>query len=230
MTGPSWLPGVFAAVMITVAAYSAGRLAASRRRGQVTESDADGLHVVMGVAMAGMLVPRLNMLPAGVWAAVFAAAAAWFGWRALIPPRLRATSGSCCRFPVPHLIECVAMLVMLLPLRATRTGGTGMAMPGMAAPAGLAGRLPAVAVVLALFMIGYIIWTTDRLASLVRAGHGAAGHGAAGHGAAGHGAAGQGTAADGGNHGPRPPLAPGLAACGKIAMSITMGYMLLLMV
>jgi hypothetical protein len=210
MAGPSWLAGVFAAVMIMVAAYSAGRLAVSRLGGRVTEADADGLHVVMGVAMAGMLVPRLNVLPAGVWAAVFAAAAAWFGWRAIIPPRLRAAGGSQCRFPVPHLIECLAMLVMLLPVRSTRPGGTGMAMAGMAAPAGLAGRLPAVVVILVLFMIGYIIWTTDRLASLVRAGHGAARYG--------------------GNHGPRPPLAPGLAACGKIVMSITMGYMLLLMV
>ena len=75
MAGPSWLPGGFAAVMITVAAYSAGRLAVSRLRGRITEPDADGLHVVMGVAMAGMLVPRLNVLPAGVWAGVFAAAA-----------------------------------------------------------------------------------------------------------------------------------------------------------
>jgi hypothetical protein len=226
MTGPSWLPGVFAAVMITVAAYSAGRIAVSRRRGQVTEFDADGLHVVMGVAMAGMLVPGLNVLPASLWAAVFAAAAAWFGWRSILPPRLRVADGSRCRFPVPHLIECVAMLVMLLPVRAARAGGgIGMAMPGMAAPAGLAGRLPAVAVVLARFMIGYIIWTTDRLASLVRAGHRAAMPLAAGQGTAG-----QGTAAGGGTHGPRPPLAPGLAACGKIAMSITMGYMLLLMV
>jgi hypothetical protein len=211
MAGPSWLAGVFAALMIMVAAYSAGRLAVSRLRGRVTESDADGLHAVMGVAMAGMLVPQLNVLPADVWAVAFAAAAAWFGLRSIIPPRLRAADVSRCRFPVPHLIECVAMLVMLLPVTAPRPGAMrGMAMPGMAAAGGLGGRLPAIAVVLALFMIGYMIWTTDRLASLVRAGHGAAG--------------------PGGSHGPRPPLAPGLAACGKIAMSLTMGYMLLLMV
>jgi len=53
---------------------------------------------------------------------------------------------------------------MLLPatgLLAAHTG-PGTAMPGMsAAPAA---GLPALAAVLALFMIGYIIWTTDRLA------------------------------------------------------------------
>ena len=35
-------------------------------------------------------------------------------------------------------------------------------MPGMGASAGPAG-FPALAVVLALFMLGYIVWTTDRL-------------------------------------------------------------------
>ena len=64
--------------------------------------------------------------------------------------------------------------------------------------------------VLALFMIGYIVWTTDRLTTLARAGRAAA--------------AGAGPGRD---H--QPLLAPRLAACGKIAMSITMGYMLLLM-
>ncbi|HEY6278810.1 MAG TPA: DUF5134 domain-containing protein [Streptosporangiaceae bacterium] len=211
MAGPSWLAGTFAAVMIVVAAYSASRLAVSRLRGRVTESDVDGVHAVMGVAMAGMLVPRLNVLPTGVWTAVFGAWAVWFGWRALLPPGLRAAGGSRCRFPVPHLIECAAMLVMLLPMGANRpAGAAGTTMAGMAAPAGLAGRLPVVAVVLALFMIGYIVWTTDRLTSLVRAGRGPADPAR--------------------SRDLRPPLAPGLAACGKIAMGITMGYMLLLMV
>src|SRR5258707_7472974 len=46
-----------------------------RLRGRATEVDADGLHVVMGVAMAGMFEPRLNPLPALVSPAVFAAGA-----------------------------------------------------------------------------------------------------------------------------------------------------------
>ncbi len=52
MAGPSWLAGAFAAVMILTAAYSASRLAMSRLRGLAAESDADGLHAVMGAAMA----------------------------------------------------------------------------------------------------------------------------------------------------------------------------------
>ena len=71
MAGPPWLAGTFAAVMILTAAYSASRLAVSRLRGRATEFDADALHAVMGGAMAGMLVPRLNVLPDSAWAAVF---------------------------------------------------------------------------------------------------------------------------------------------------------------
>jgi len=203
MAGPSWLAGTFAAVMIVTGAYSASRLAASRRRGQTTEFDADALHAVMGAAMAGMLVPRFTVLPDGVWVAVFSLGAVWFGWHALRASGLGISGGSPCRFPVPHLIECVAMLYMLLPVHEPRPapGGTPAGMAGMSPSTGLAG-FPALAIVLALFMLGYIVWTTDRLTALARAKASVAG---------------------------RPVLAPKLAACGKLAMGITMSYMLILM-
>jgi Domain of unknown function (DUF5134) len=169
MAGPSWLAGTFAAVMILTAAYSVCRLAISRLRRRATELDADALHAVMGAAMAGMLVPRLHVLPGGAWAAVFGVAAAWFGWHAM-PAGGKGTSGLRCRYPLPHLIECTAMLYMLVPLHDPRPmpGGTGMAMAGMGASAS-PGSFPALAVILALFMLGHIVWTTDRLATLARA-------------------------------------------------------------
>ena len=243
MAGPSWLTGTFAAVMILTAAYSASRVAISRLRGRATELDADALHAVMGPAMAGMLVPRLHVLSGSAWAAVFAAAAAWFGWHAM-RTRGSGTSGSRCRYPVPHLIECTAMLYMLLPLHAPRPGhgGTGMAMAGMGASNG-PGSFPALAVVLALFMVGHIIWTTDRLTTLARAKTTAAdlarnrGHqpstalvaAAPSHHPGDPSATPAATLARHGQQADRPVLAPKLAACGKIAMSITMGYMLILM-
>jgi Domain of unknown function (DUF5134) len=215
MAGPSWLAGVLAAIMLLTAAYSASRLAVSRPRGRATEFDADALHVVMGTAMAGMLVPWLNVLPDSVWAVVFAAAAAWFGWHAIRARSLGDSGRTRCRFPVPHLIECVAMLYMLLPVHGVHPthGGAGMTMPGMGASAGPAGDHPALAIVLALSMLGYIVWTTDRLTSLAQAKTT--------------------TANPGGNRDSQqaggPVLAPKLAACGKLAMSLTMGYMLILM-
>jgi Domain of unknown function (DUF5134) len=233
MSGPSWLAGSFAVVMILTAAYSASRLAVSRLRGRATEFDADALHAVMGAAMAGMLVPRLNVLPGNAWVAVFGIGAAWFGWHAVRARGPRTPGNSPGRFPVPHLIECVAMLYMLLPLHGSRPtyGGAGMAMAGMGASAGPVGGFPALAVVLALFMLGYIVWTTDRLAALARA---RATPSLAQTTAPPHDPGGAASTPDGGRtrHGSqagRAVLAPTLAACGKLAMSITMGYMLILM-
>ena len=119
------------------------------------------------------------------------------------------SGGSPCRFPVPHLIECVAMLYMLLPVHAPRPApaGAAMGMAGMGPSAGPAG-FPALAIVLALFMLGYIVWTTDRLTALARAEATAAGPGV-------------------GEQAGRPVLAPKLAAYGKLAMGITMSYMLI---
>jgi Domain of unknown function (DUF5134) len=243
MTGPSWLAGIFAAVMIVIAAYSASRLVFSRLRGRATEYDADALHVVMGAAMAGMLVPRLSLLPDEVWAAVFMIAAAWFGWHAIRGRGVGSSGASRCRYPVPHLIECAAMLYMLLPLHGSRPGhaGPGMAMAGMGSSASPAASFPALAVVLALFMLGYLVWTTDRLTTLARATTTAANPGitrnhratvtaAAAPGHPGRApAASSATATRPGNPAGRPLLAPKLAACCKIAMSIAMGYMLILM-
>jgi hypothetical protein len=226
--------------MILTACYSASRLAVSRLRGLATEADADGLHAVMGAAMAGMLVPQLALLPPATWMAVFGIGAAWFGARAL-RSRNHSRSSWQCRYPIPHLIECVAMLYMLLAIRETRPGA-GMAMPGMGTPPSTPAGFPALALVLALFMLGYIMWTTDQLASLARARTSIQGQAAAMQHralvtdpASGQAAASAADTTDAAEM-PRPIpaaskalLAPGLAAFGKIAMGITMGYMLILM-
>ena len=242
MAAPSWLTGAFAAVMILAAGYSASRLAVSRRRGVATEADADGLHMVMGAAMAGMLVPALNLLPAMTWMAVFGAGAAWFGACAVRSPSQTRFSWQC-RYPVPHLIECIAMLYMLLAVRGAQQR-TGMAMPGMGTSPGTSAAFPALAVVLALFMLGYVMWITDQLASLARARTSTQAYTGANQQRAlvtaptgGHAATTVGAWEAPATVGtPRPGLsasqallAPGLAAFGKIAMGITMGYMLILM-
>jgi Domain of unknown function (DUF5134) len=202
MGGPSWLAGLLAAAMLLTAGYAASRLAAARVLRTPAEADTDALHALMGTAMAGMLLPQLRLLPSSAWAVVFGAAGTWFAASAIrarrTPPRRWQ-----CRFPVPHLVECMAMLYMLLALPALPRA-SGMAMPGMAAP-GTAAGFPALALVLALFMLGYLLWTTDRLASRARAA--AAPRLPSGH----------------------PLLAVRYLECSKIVMSIAMGYMLITM-
>jgi hypothetical protein len=113
MAGPGWLTGLLAAVMLTVAAYNATRLVAAPRWGRAAELDADGVHVVMGVAMAGMLAPGLSFAPARLWQAVFAASGMWFGYHYILTRRGRKLGSWRCPHPLPHLIECIAMVLML---------------------------------------------------------------------------------------------------------------------
>lgn len=228
MAGPSWLTGILAALMIATAAYCVSRLVISRTTARPAEHDVDLAHAVMAVAMAGMLVTRLNLLPNQVWALLFGVATAWFGWRVARAYRSRRVTGH----HVPHLVMCGAMVYMLLAVAVVKPG-PGPAAGRMAMGGGAGARFPAVALVLALFMFGYVMWQADRLPALAAARPGpepasrpgaAPGAAAADLGHPGHASppATMGTLARG-------PLSPRLAACCQIAMGITMGYMLILM-
>ena len=214
MSGPAWLATGFAVLMIMIAACRACRPAISRLRGKSTELGADGLHVLMGVAMAGMLQPRLALAPGPVWSGVFVVGAAWFAWQAT-PAARRTSRGRRARstHPGPHAIECAAMVYMLVPVGSWPSGrGAQMPMGGMTS--GTAAGNPALTLILALVMLGYGLWAADRLASrsLTREAAFAAS------------SAGTLTPA----YHP-PALAPRLTACYTIAMASTMGYMLLTM-
>jgi hypothetical protein len=212
VSGPSWLTAAFAALMLLIAASCVARLGMWRLRNRVGDPQADVLHVLMGVAMAGMLEPRISPVPDTVWRGVFVLGAVWFAWLAIRARGQRRFAGPRCAHPAPHAVECAAMLYMLLPSHAA------MAMPRMAGSGASAN--PALALVLALFMLGYLVWTADQLARLSRAR--TAGP-SGGPGLAGRGALVQEPAAG------AVPLAPRFAACYKIAMSVAMGYMLLTM-
>ena len=253
MSSPSRLGYLLAAIMIVTAVYCVSRLAAARLRGRPTEPAVDVVHVLMGVAMAGMLVPRLSLLPGGAWEAVFGAAVAWFGWQAFRAYRTSSAAGRALH-QLPHVLASGAMLYMFLAVSHARTRPSVTAMAAGGQPAGTA-RYPVLALALALALFGYVVWVTDRLPSVpavpakrlaravalpvapeagsqpgvVPAAAAAAGTGRAVAAAfAMPGLAGQ---ADAGRPAPLrgAPLSPRLAACCEIVMGITMGYMLILM-
>jgi Domain of unknown function (DUF5134) len=233
VSAPAWLAAGFAVLMIVIAVCCTARLAMPRLRHRNTELDADALHVLMGVAMAGMLEPRLTPVPVTAWRAVFAAAAAWFAWQAVRPGHR--AGGVRCAYPAAHAVECAAMVYMLLPVGSWPSGhGPGMAMPGMGQGSTTVGN-PAITLVLALFMLGYVLWAVDRLAHLSRTPALATARvttaryspQAAQIMPVTPGAAAPATAY---THSPgMPVLAPRLTASYKIAMAITMGYMLITM-
>jgi hypothetical protein len=235
MGGQTWLAYTFAIVMIATSAYCLSRLVLSWRQNRSTERPVDATHVVMGVAMAGMLVPRLRIFWAGGWEVVFGIGVAGFAWLAF--RELRAPKTACGRprhHHLQHVLACAAMVYMLAAVPSAAAAASGASMGGMS---GRAAHFPTLALLFALALLGYVIWTADRLTSLAPVAALAAVPTAA-LGlvpAAAAAASGAGPARSPGPAGPaqapagRPPLSPRLAACCEIAMGVTMGYMLILM-
>ncbi len=229
MGGPAWLTAIFAAASLAVAVYCAGRLAVARRWHRPTELDTDGAHVVMGVAMAGMLVSGLRTLPSAIWEVVFAAAAAWFGYRMLRARRGAQPTPWRSSHPLPHLVECAAMVFMFLILPAS--AAVGAATSGMSVTmTATESRFSFLTLPLALYLLGYVVWLGDRVTlhapALALATAPASASASAGSGP------GHGSGSGSGSPSPqpaRPYLAPRCAAICKITMGITMGYMLILM-
>lgn len=213
MGGQAWQRYMFAVVMLTVAAYCAVRPVAARRRQRTTDLDTDGAHVVMGLAMAGTLTAGLRVLPAVAWEAVFACGAGWFAWRAVQVRRNVPAKRWRCPHPVPHLVECAAMLYMLTVAPAAAHATTGPAAAEIMAASATASWFSVLALALALFMFGHVVWVGNQFPS--------------------PGAAADGHPVAGGACTPHLTLAPHFAprceALCKIAMGITMGYALILM-
>ena len=214
MSGPHWLADTFAALLLGTAAYCVGRLVMARMRPRAIEHDVDMVHVVMGIAMAGMLVPAIDPVGNLSWEVVFVAAMAWFTWRAFREVLVHRATRSAVGHHLAHAVTCGAMVYMLVVLAAvsSRASAPGRVLAGMGG-AGASGHplgSPPLAAVLAVFLLGYAVWCADRLTLVVGGGRGAMP----------------------GLSGPRPErtvLAPRLSVCCQIFMCFAMGYMLVAM-
>ena len=117
--------------MLLVAAVSAGQLAVARAwtRSGARDADIAGSHLLMGIAMAGVLVASLSTLPNVAWEAVFAAMTAWFAWCLWRESRGSGAGALARGHYAPHLVHSAAMLYMFAalagPLRAAAPGWPG---------------------------------------------------------------------------------------------------------
>jgi len=167
---PSWILDIFAAIMLVVAAVSAARLVAARpwQRGSVI-TDTDVSHLLMGIAMAGMLAPSLATLPNNSWAVVFGVLAVWFGYRVVRDYQANGPRALAVGHCAPHLLHSAAMVYMFLAITSPAASG-GSGMNGMAGMGGMSGmgalHVPTLGFVFALILIGYTIWDLDQLSSL----------------------------------------------------------------
>jgi uncharacterized protein DUF5134 len=164
---------IFAAIMILVAEVSAGQLVIARAWTRRGGADIAVSHLLMGIAMAGILVPGLSILPNAVWEVVFAVMTAWFArclWR---ESRGRGGAAVAHGHYVPHLVHSAAMLYVFAALAGPSVEGSGISgtgeMSGMAG--GSSGGMPTphtstLALIFALLLIAFTVHDLDRPAGV----------------------------------------------------------------
>ena len=245
MSGPGWLADVFAGVMVLVAASSAGRLGTAQLQSRRTHVDVDIAHVLMGAAMAGMLVSAINLVQARVWEVLFAVLALWFLWRCYDFVRqhgLRGRDADQVHYLshyATHEVMALAMLYMYFAAATPSGASANDAMP-MSAATGSAADFVGLPLLFLVVLFASGIWeldgierlSPDRVRRMPEPAFASAG-----------GAAAEAPGEDRSN-GPfllgddqfpgrgaqrAQWLAPRLEAACHIAMCITMGYMLIVM-
>ena len=213
---PPWLAYTFAVVMVAVSLYCVAWLIVATRRSRQNHVDVNVSHVAMGLGMAGMLVPRLNLLPDGVWEAVFVAIALWFSWQGVrfVDAAGSASGRTASRTALSHyLIHLVMALAMLYMYLAAVPGRPDRGRPwSMTGPTGAGANFVGLPLLFVVILFASAVWQLDGLSrfapsrpNLVAAG----------------------VVSDTGSA--TTALAPRLEMGCHIAMCITMGYMLVLM-
>jgi hypothetical protein len=143
MIHPEFVPYVAAALMMLVALYCVSQLLLARRGDPHNHVDVNSSHALMGVGMAGMLVPALNPFSNTVGVVIFSIFTAWFGVTTVYFIVRWGFSGSIeddahgLSHPLIHLFMAGAMVYMYAAARGSSAGAggqsSGMAMSGATA-------------------------------------------------------------------------------------------------
>jgi hypothetical protein len=174
MSIPTGVLAIFAAVMLLVAEVSAGQLLIGRAwtRRDIADAGIAGFRLLTGIALAGILVPGLSVLPNAVWAAAFAVTTAWFAWCLWRENRGRGAAALARGQYAPHLVHSAAMLYLFAAVAGPALEGS-TPMPSMPGMPGMAGgtpggtptlHAPTLALILALLLIAVTVHDVDRRA------------------------------------------------------------------
>jgi len=169
MQVPGWLPDSFAGLMIAVSIYCSVVLLTYRRTDRRINLDINIAHVTMGVAMAGMLVPTLTTLPTGLWEAVFVGTGTWFLCRSVrfvarhvgneARPDLHHVSHY-----LTHLVMSCGMLYMYLAAPAAVPASFGSM--SMGAPAGATADFVGLPLLFVIVLSVSAVWHIDTLSAM----------------------------------------------------------------
>ena len=175
MMSPAWLLDILTGLMLVVAAVSATRLATVRLpanrlspaepigsryspRGSAG-ADTDIAHLLMGIAMAEMLVASVTTLPPHAWEAIFGLLSAWFAWRLVGDTKVNGLQSLVSGHRAAHLFHCAAMVYMFAAL----TTSDGMDMTCMGSSMALSPKYPALALAFAFVLVCYSVWDLGQL-------------------------------------------------------------------
>lgn len=168
MIRPSGLADTLAGLMLVTSGYCVARLVAARAWKRTLNRDTNIAHTADGVAMAGMLVGALRTLPDGAWEVVFAALTIWFagrGGRFLVRHGLAGFTGDAIHdlsHYASHLTMSGAMFYMFIEASPSGTGATTGAMSAMGG-AGATSNLTELTLFLVVVLFASAVWHADGL-------------------------------------------------------------------
>jgi len=172
MTGPTWLAVVVGVVMLLAAAVALSVILVSWRSRHRTQYDIDVHNLLMGVSMAGMLIPALRLVTPGpvtvVWLVVWSLVTVWMALGVARDSTGGGLGGRLMGHHVPHLVMSAGMVYMLAVMLVT-TGDvstSGSAMSGMSDKGSMV-PLATLDWVFALYMVGYTVLLVDRMSARV---------------------------------------------------------------
>jgi hypothetical protein len=212
---PYWLEYGLALVMVSVSLYCTGRLLVAKRWERRNHYDVNVSHILMGMAMAGMLVPRWNLVPNETWLATFGIVAICFlamSTRFAVKRGLGGTDDDRAHHVSHYLIHMVMACAMLYMYWERSPAGEPSAQAMTVSSAiGAQPDYAGLSLIFIVILLASAIWQLDAIGKLsarqlVLNGGAGTGHASVHH----------------------PYLAPRLEVACHISMCIAMGYMLVL--
>jgi hypothetical protein len=199
VTGPAWLGSVLGVIVLLAGFAALARLVVAWRLHRPTDAQVDVHNVLMGLSMAGLLIPQLliasGRIATSLWLAVWIVVTLWFVL-SVVRDTVRGGPGrTFAGHHVPHLVMSAAMVLMFAPVASA--------------------SFTALSYAFVVFMVGYVVLVVDRLPVIAIAGVGEArviGH----------------RPASGSAMSVR-PIAPRISAATNVVLALAMGYMLVLL-
>jgi len=165
MIGPPWLAAIFGALVFVGAMVALVRVVLAWRTRRATDREIDIHNVLMGVSMAGMLIPSLRIVTVGPsttsWLIVWILTTIWFAVSVIRNTGPNDTRQQLARHHVAHLVMSGAMVYMFAVVGSAAGGPvSGHDMSGMGS-GGLG--FPTLDYAFVIFMVGYAVLVIDRL-------------------------------------------------------------------